>query len=38
MIVFQVTKSQGFAFSLEDTFFKKLQGGGGGGQTDHPAV
>ena len=28
MIILKVTKDQGFTFSLEDTFFKKLQGGG----------
>ena len=29
MIILKVTKDQGFTFSLEDTFFKKPQGGGG---------
>ena len=33
MIILKVTKDQGFTFSLEDTFFKKLQGGG---QIDTP--
>ena len=27
-IILKVTKTQGLALSLEDTFFKKLQGGG----------
>ena len=29
MIILKVTKDQGFTLSLEDTFFKKPQGGGG---------
>ena len=35
MIILKVTKDQGFTFSLEDTFFEKLQGGGG--QIDAPS-
>ena len=30
MIILKVTKNQGLALSLEDTFFEKLQGTGGG--------
>ena len=33
----KVTKNQGFIFSLEDTFFEKPRGGGGG-QIDPPVV
>ena len=33
-IMLKVTKNQGFALSLEDTFFQKPQGGGG--QIDPP--
>ena len=35
MIILKVTKDQGFTLSLEDTFFEKLQGGGG--QIDAPS-
>ena len=38
MIISKVTKSQGFALSLEDGFLEKPQWGGGGGQIDLPAV
>ena len=31
MIILKVTKNQGFTLSLEDTFFKKPHGVGGGG-------
>ena len=34
MVILKVTKKQGFPLSLEDTFFKKPQGG----QIDPPAV
>ena len=38
MIVLKVTRKQGFTISLEDTFFEKSQGrGGGGGQIEHPS-
>ena len=37
MIIFiTATKDQGFTLCLEDTFFEKPQGGGGGGQIDSP--
>ena len=38
-ITLKVAKNQGFTLSLEDTFFKKPQGGGegGGGQIDAPS-
>ena len=29
-IILKVTKDQGFTLSVEDTFFEKPQGGGGG--------
>ena len=35
MIILKVTENQGFTLSLEDTFFEKPQGGGGG-QFDLP--
>ena len=40
MIILKVTKNHGFTLSLEDTFFEKPKGWGGGGvQTDPlPAV
>ena len=31
MIILKVTKNKGFTLSLEDTFFEKPQGKGGGG-------
>ena len=34
MIMLKVTKNQGFTLCLEDTFFEKQQGRGGGGQID----
>ena len=37
MIVSKVTKKQAFALSLEDIYFEKPHGEGGGGQTDPPA-
>ena len=33
-IILKVTKNQSFFLSLEDTLFKKPQGGRGGGQFD----
>ena len=30
MIILKVTKNHGFTFSLDDTFFEKPKGGGGG--------
>ena len=35
-MILKVTKNQGFTLSLEDTFFKKPQVGGWGGQIDPP--
>ena len=36
MIILKVKKNQGFTLSLEDTFFKKPQGGGGVKLTPKP--
>ena len=37
MIILKVTKNQDFTLSLEDTFFEKLPGGGGGAQINTPS-
>ena len=38
MTLLKVTKNQSFTITLEDTYFKKPQGGGGGVKLTPPAV